>query len=131
MAVRTALTGGERKVTSPMMICEHCSTGMLWPRELLDVDEDGFPPRLRELSVLAGFIEPFEPAAEEVLGEMAGVKLGGSKVHSICRNAGAHAQELMDQRQLGEGRPLAPREKLCIEIDGGMLHIEGEWHDPN
>ena len=129
LKVRTALTGTEREIPSPMMVCDQCSTSVLWMRELLDLDEDGFTPRLRELSVGAGTIEPFEAAAEEVLANMVGVKVSGSKIHSLCQTAGAHAEQLMEQGQLGTPRPLQPGEKLYVEMDGAMLHIDGEWKE--
>ena len=57
MPVRSALTGKRLEIKSPMMVCERCHTGVLWMRELMDLDRDGFTQRLRELSVKAGVLE--------------------------------------------------------------------------
>jgi hypothetical protein len=129
MEYRSALTGKPLEIKSPMMVCEKCRTGSLWMRELLDLDRDGFTQRLRELSVKAGVLEPFEPASEEIMRDMVGVEVSGSKIHTLCQSAGKAAENLMDDGLLGEARPLMKGEKLYIEADGGMLFIDGEWHE--
>jgi hypothetical protein len=129
MDYRSALTGKPLEIKSPMMVCEKCRTGTLWMRELLDLDRDGFTQKLRELSVKAGVLEPFEPASEEIMRDMVGVEVSGSKIHTLCRSAGKVAEKLMDEGLLGEARPLMEGEKLYIEADGGMLFIDGEWHE--
>lgn len=129
MDYRSALTGKPFEIKSPMMVCEDCRTGSLWMRELLDLDRDGFTQRLRELSVKAGVLEPFEPASEEIMRDMVGVEVSGSKIHTLCQSAGKAAEKLMDEGVLGEARPLMAGEKLYVEADGGMLHIDGEWHE--
>lgn len=129
MPFRSALTGKSLEIKSPMMVCDRCHRGALWMREVLDLDRDGFTQRLRELSVKAGAMEPFEGASEEIMREMVGVEVSGSKIHTLCQEAGKIAEELMDEGKLGESRPLRPGEKLYVEADGGMLHIDGEWHE--
>jgi len=129
MPVRSALTGKAREIKSPLMVCDNCHTGALWMRELLDLDRDGFTQRLRELSVKAGAFEPFEGASEEIMKDMVGVQVSGSKIHTLCQVAGKAAGELMDEGKLGEARQLMPGEKLYVEADGGMLHIDGNWHE--
>lgn len=129
MPVRSSLTGKEREIKSPMMVCKSCHTGSLWMRELLDLDRDGFMQRLRELSVKAGAMETFEGASEEIMRDMVGVEVSGSKIHTVCQDAGKTAEELMGEGALGEARPLLPGEKLYVEADGGMLHIDGDWHE--
>jgi len=129
MPFRSSLTGKEREIKSPLMVCKNCHTGSLWMRELLDLDRDGFMQRLRELSVKAGAIETFEGASEEIMADMVGVKVSGSKIHTLCQDAGQTAEELMYEGSLGEARSLLPGEKLYVEADGGMLHIDGDWHE--
>jgi hypothetical protein len=129
MPFRSALTGKSRDIKSPMMVCEDCHKGMLWMREVLDLDRDGFTQRLREMSVTAGVMEPFEGASEEIMKDLVGVEVSGSKIHTLCQDAGKVAEALMDEGELGESRPLVPGEKLYVEADGGMLHIDGDWHE--
>ena len=129
MPFRSSLTGKERQIKSPMMVCRNCRTGNLWMREHLDLDRDGFMQRLRELSVKAGAIETFEGASEEIMADMVGVKVSGSKIHTLCQDGGKTAEELMYEGALGEARPLLRGEKLYVEADGGMLHIDGDWHE--
>jgi hypothetical protein len=75
MPFRSALTGKSRDIKSPMMVCEDCHKGMLWMREVLDLDRDGFTQRLREMSVTAGVMEPFEGASEEIMKDLVGAKM--------------------------------------------------------
>jgi hypothetical protein len=81
------------------------------------------------MSVLAGTVEPFEEAASVLLEQLAGVSVSGSKIHTLCQDAGEAAAALMAEGALGTPRRLRPGEKLYVEIDGGMLHIDGEWRE--
>ena len=129
MSFRSALTGESREIKSPMLVCENCHQGVLWMREVLDLDKDGFTGRLREMSVTAGAMEPFEGASEEIMKGLVGVEVSGSKIHTLCQDAGKVAEGLMEEGGLGESRPLLPGEKLYVEADGGMMHIDGDWHE--
>lgn len=128
-SVRTALTGLPMDVRSPYYVCDHCRTGALGLRRELDLDDDGFTPELRDLAVRAGVLEPFESAATDVLARFACVSVSSSKVHSLCQDAGETACELMDAGELGEVTPMEPGEKVYVQIDGGMLHIDKDWHE--
>lgn len=129
LVVRTALTGKGHGCRSPYFLCDECHLGVMGLRKALCLDDDGFTPFLRELSIRAGAIEPFESASDELLHTMAGVTVSGSKVHSLCADAGAAAQELGVSGELGESRLLRPGEKLYVEIDGGMVFIDREWKE--
>jgi hypothetical protein len=129
LRIRTALTGRQLVVPSPYLLCENCNEGQLWLRELLHLDEDGCTPFLQELAIEAGTIEPFEPAAEHVLKKFAEVDMSGSKVHTLCLDAGQVADELMREGELGDVHPITSDEKLYIQIDGGLLHIDGDYHE--
>jgi hypothetical protein len=129
LRIRTALTGTVLSVPSPYIICDSCKEGQLWLREILQLDEDGCTPFLQELSIEAGTIEPYEPAAEQVLNKFAGVELSSSKIHTLCVEAGQVAEELMKAGELGEVHTIGPDEKLYIQVDGGMLHIDGDYHE--
>jgi len=129
MEVRTGLTGEPTTVMSPQFVCDACHHGTLVVRQALHLDEDGFTMLLRELSVRAGTMEPFESAAEEMARRMAGVTVSGSKIHTLCQQAGEVAKALEAEGRLGEARRLLPGEKLYVEIDGGMLNIDKDWHE--
>jgi hypothetical protein len=79
--------------------------------------------------VLGGTVEPFEEAASVLLEQLAGVSVSGSKIHTLCQKAGEAAAALAEKGALGKPRKLRPGEKLYVEIDGGMLHIDGEWRE--
>jgi hypothetical protein len=129
MQLRTVLTGEPVKVQSPYWFCDDCGVGVVGLRDRLHLDRDGFTPGLREICARAGAAEPFEQAAEENLRRMAGVSVSGTKVHTVCQETGAVAEELMQAGSLGEARTLRPGEKLYVEIDGGMLSVDGEWRE--
>jgi hypothetical protein len=129
MLLRTVMTGKPVRIVSPYWVCDSCRVGILGLREQLHLDRDGFTPGLREMCTRAGASEPFASASEENLLRMAGVTVSGTKVHTVCQETGAVAQELMEDGLLGEPRRLRPGEKLYVEIDGGMLFVDGEWKE--
>jgi hypothetical protein len=129
IVLRGALTGRGKKVDAPYFVCDDCHIGMTPLRRELGLDEDGFTPMLREMSVLAGIVEPFEEAASVLLEQLAGVSVSGSKIHTLCQKAGEAAASLAVEGALGKPRRLRPGEKLYVEIDGGMLRIDGEWRE--
>lgn len=129
LMVRTVLTGRGVEVLSPYSVCDRCHVGVHALRRELQLDTDGTTPALRSLAVAAGTIEPFESASADLLQRFAGVSLSGSKVHSLCQTAGERLAMRMDEEALGEVTPLQPGERLYVQIDGGMLHIGGEWRE--
>lgn len=129
VVIRGGTTGRGNQVSAPYFVCDDCRIGMIPLRRELELDEDGFTPMLREMSVLAGAVEPFEEAASVLLEQLAGVSVSGSKIHTLCQKAGEAAAALAEKGALGKPRRLRPGEKLYVEIDGGMLHIDGEWRE--
>jgi len=129
LTVRTALTGSGLKVSSPYSICESCRLGVYELRDALRLDSDGLTPTLRALAISAGTLEPFEAASTQLLERFAGVTLSGSKIHQLCVDAGERLAGRMDDEALGEITPLGSAERLNVQIDGGMLHIGGEWRE--
>lgn len=127
--VRTELTGGAEAAPSAYYVCKRCHLGRMELRTALGLDGDGFTPGLRELAVRAGTVEPFEAAAEELLQRVAGVDVSKTKVHRLCQSAGSQAWTLMAEGTLGEARELNEGERLIVEIDGGMAHIDDGWHE--
>lgn len=129
VVIRGGTTGRGNQVSAPYFFCDDCRIGLIPLRRELDLDEDGFTPMLREMSVLAGTVEPFEEAASVLLEQLAGVSVSGSKVHTLCQKAGETAAALAAEGALGKPRRLRSGEKLYVEIDGGMLRIDGEWRE--
>ena len=127
--VRTVLTGQPTEVPSPYFVCSDCKRGVLGLRVALGLDADGFTRGLREMSVRAGVLEPFESAAEEVLGRLAGVSVSGSKIHDLCQASGERACKMMDDGCLGTLEPVAHGGQVVVQLDGGMLRIDGEWRE--
>lgn len=129
MTVRTVLDGKPRRISSPYSFCVTCRLGVLAVRQELGLDASGLTPSLGKLAVLAGTLEPFESGATEVLGRFARIELSSSKIHELCVDAGRRADERMQVAPLGQSRRLAAGERLYVEVDGGMLHIDGDWHE--
>jgi hypothetical protein len=127
--VRGGTTGRGVQVSAPYFVCDGCHAGATPLRHELGLDEDGFTPMLREMSVLAGTVEPFEEAASVLLEQLAGVSVSGSRIHTLCQKAGEAAAALAAEGALGKPRRLRPGEKLYVEIDGGMLRIDNEWRE--
>lgn len=129
MTVRTVLDGKPRRIRSPYCFCATCHVGALAVRQKLGLDASGLTPSLGKLAVLAGTLEPFESGATEVLGRFARIELSSSKIHELCLEAGTRADERMQVEPLGQSRRLAAGERLYVQVDGGMLHIDGDWHE--
>jgi len=129
VVVRGGTTGRGVQVSAPYFVCRGCHIGTIPLRRELELDEDGFTPMLREMSVLAGTVEPYEEAASVLLEQLAGVSVSGSKIHTLCQKAGEVAAALAAEGALGKPRRLRPGEKLYVELDGGMLRIDGEWRE--
>ena len=81
------LSGQPEVAEGPYFLCWSCGVGRQPLRESLGLDSDGFTPALREMSVLAGILEPFESASEQVLFAVAGISVSSSKIHSLCNAA--------------------------------------------
>lgn len=129
LVVRTALTAKPLEVTSPYSVCGDCRVGVMALRETLDLDSDGLTPTLRGLAVLAGTLEPFETASSCVLEKLAGVSLSGTKIHRLCGEAGERLTSQLERGPLGKVTPLEAGERLYVQIDGGMLLVDGEWRE--
>jgi hypothetical protein len=128
--IRTALTGEPQTVRAPVAVCPgKCPVLLNLVRHEMRLDADGCTPRLRELVTMAGTIEPFEHASASVLGELAGITMSANGIHSICQEAGAVANELMQAGKLGDARQLKPGEVLYVMADGCMLWIGDGWHE--
>lgn len=127
--VRTALTGLPQKVSSPMAVCSKCSVGASLLRKAMRLDADGRTRRLRHLATIAGTVEPYEAAAENLMAEIGGITASANGIHSICQDAGAVAEALMASGEHSPARQLGPGEVLYVMADGCMVWIGDGWHE--
>ena len=127
--VQTALTGVPLKVPSPMAVCSKCAVGASLLRKAMGLDADGRTRRLRHVATIAGTVEPYQAAAENLLAEIAGITASANGIHSICQDAGAVAEALMATGAHSPARKLAPGEVLYVMADGCMVWIGDGWHE--
>lgn len=127
--VRTALTGLPLKVQSPMAVCSECAVGASLLRKAMRLDADGRTRRLRHLATIAGTVEPYEAAAENLMAEIGGITASANGIHSICQDAGAVAEQLMATGAHSPARKLEPGEVLYVMADGCMVWIGDGWHE--
>ncbi len=127
--LRTALTGRPQKVLSPMAVCSECAVGASLLRKAMGLDADGRTRRLRHLATIAGTVEPYEAAAENLLAEIGGITASANGIHSICQDAGAVAEQLMASGEHSPARQLEPGEVLYVMADGCMVWIGDGWHE--
>ena len=127
--LRTALTGVPQTVQSPYFICKKCRVGRLVLRDRLGLDTDGMTEALRDKAAFAGTIEPYEAASEKVLMQLAGLDVSGSKIHGLCQEFGEVARELLESGTAVEVKQVGPNDTVYVMVDGGMVHVDGSWHE--
>lgn len=129
VGVRTCLTGELVHADTAYLSCARCSVGCMELKGAMRLDHDGFTPTLVAMSLRASAMEPFESAAEVLLGELAGVNVSKSKLHALCGDVSDTAWSLLAEGELGKARPLREGERLFVEIDGVMAQIDKAWHE--
>lgn len=129
MTVRTCLTGEPVGADTAYLTCHRCGGGLMDLKQAMRLDKDGFTPTLVAMGLRASAMEPFESAAEILLGELAGVKVSKSKLHDLCGEVSDTAWSLLAEGELGSARPLREGERLFVEIDGVMARIDQGWHE--
>ena len=93
--LHTVLAGQDVDVWIQYGQCESCRKGWFPLLSEMRVDREGFTQSLQELSALAGVMEPYGPASEELLGRFTGVKVSSEKIQSMVR------LDLSEHRSLG------------------------------
>lgn len=129
VGVRSCLTGELIHADTAYLTCPRCGVGRMELKEAMHLDQDGFTPSLVAMSLRASAMEPFESAAEVLIGELAGVNVSKSKLHDLCGQVSDTAWSLLAEGELGRARPLRDGERLFIEIDGVMAQIDKAWHE--
>jgi hypothetical protein len=130
--LHTVLAGRDVDVWAVYGQCGCCHKGH-WPLlRQMKVDREGFTQALQELSLLAGVIEPYGSASGELLGKFAGVVVSSEKIQSLVRQDGAKASRFIKHQECDlpiESGGESDKAPLYVEIDGGMIHVEGRWQE--
>jgi Zn finger protein HypA/HybF involved in hydrogenase expression len=129
ITVRTCLTGAPLQAETAYLTCPRCSSGHFELKHAMRLDPDGFTPSLVAVGLRASVMEPFESAADVLLGEIAGIDVSKSKLHSLVGDVNDTAWSLLATGELGSARLLKPGERLYVEIDGVMAHVDEGWHE--
>lgn len=129
-SVVPAITGERLDVSAPLAVCPNgCPVAMNLLRRKMVLDADGRTPKLRELATLAGTVEPFEAAATDLLGAMAGISMSANGIHGICQEEAEYAATLLETGRLAQTRTLAKGEVLYVMADGCMVWVDDAWRE--
>lgn len=132
VTLHTVLAGRDVEVRIPYGQCRSCGSGR-WPiLEEMGVDAEGFSVALQELTTLAGVMEPYESASEELLGRFAGVAVSRKKIVSLVRENGEDAVKQLKEEPSDEAAGPSPGEagqRLYVGIDGGMIFVDRRWQE--
>jgi len=129
-AVHTMLPGREVGVEVQYGQCERCHRGQVPVLAEMRVDEKGFTEGLQELALVAGVMEPFAAARDELLGRFAGVAVSAEKIERLVEREGERAERFLQERPEREPGGGAPAAGPCyVGIDGGMIFVEGRWQE--
>lgn len=130
--VATVLPGKTVEVKAAYYLCEKCRKGVVPLLRELRADADGMTPGLRELVVLAGTIDPYEDASENLLAKFAGVSVCGSEVQMKAVEEGEAVGEYLREvglRASDKASEEIPDEAMVVAIDGGMIHVDDRWQE--
>jgi hypothetical protein len=130
-AVHTVLPGREVAVAVQYGQCEECHRGQVPVLQELRVDEKGFTEGLQELAVVAGVMEPYAVARDELLGRFAGVMVSVEKIERLVEQEGARAERWLSASPASAPgvEPAAVTGPCYVGIDGGMIFVDGRWQE--
>jgi hypothetical protein len=124
--VHTIVPGRDVATTLLYGQCDTCHGGV-WPLlDELGTDVEGFTPALQALATLAGVIEPYAAASEELLQRFAGVAVSVDKIHALVASEGRRATVAVTVPPAPTPPPPGP---LVVGIDGGMIFVDGRWQE--
>jgi hypothetical protein len=129
-AVHTVLPGREVGVEVQYGQCERCHRGQVPVLAEMRVDEKGFTEGLQELALVAGVMEPYAVARDELLGRFAGVTVSVEKIERLVEQEGERAERFLRETP-GNGNGVVRGETgpCYVGIDGGMIFVEGRWQE--
>lgn len=108
--------------------CEACQSGGFPLLRLMKVDAEGFTRPLREMALLAGVIEPYASAQANLLGRFAGIDISRDKIQAEVVREGMAAESYLKDFVPALEPTVQPR-PIYVEMDGGMVHVEGRWQE--
>lgn len=129
--VHTVLPGRDVRVAVQYGQCAACHGGRVPVLAEMRVDEKGFTEGLQELALLAGVMEPYAPARDELLGRFAGVSVSAEKIERLVEQEGQRAQRMLRESPAKEPAVAgaAATGPCYVGIDGGMIFVEGRWQE--
>jgi hypothetical protein len=83
------------------------------------------------LALLAGVMEPYAPARDELLGRFAGVSVSVEKIERLVAEEGRRAERMLAEpaAEPPQVSGAAASEPCYVGIDGGMIFVEGRWQE--
>ena len=86
---------------------------------------------MQELALLAGVIEPYAPARDEMVGRFAGVTVSVEKIERWVAQEGPRAERMLGESPAeGPGGERAGQGGPCfVGIDGGMIFVDRRWQE--
>jgi len=129
-AVHTVLPGRDVGVEVRYGQCERCHRGQVPVLAEMRVDEKGFTEGLQELALVAGVMEPYAVARDELLGRFAGVTVSVEKIERLVEQEGERAERFLRETPAnGPGVVRGGTGPCYVGIDGGMIFVEGRWQE--
>lgn len=126
--LHTILPGRDVDAAVQYGFCERCETGGFPLLSELGNDPEGYTPELRELSLLAAVIEPYESAMTQLLGRFAGVDVSRDKLQTLVAEYGEGAHRFMGRTSPRDDEKIVA-DQVYAEIDGGMIHVDRAWQE--
>ena len=129
--MHTVLAGRDVELSAVYAQCCECRQSKYPLLEEMRVDQEGFTQALQELSLLAGVIEPYRSASEQLLRKFTGVVVSSEKIQSLVRADGKRAEGFSKEpaNEVEAGTSRRDKEPLYVGIDGGMVFVDGRWQE--
>lgn len=129
-AVHTVLPGRDVRLEVQYGQCERCHGGQVPVLQEMRVDEKGFTEGLQELALVAGVMEPFAVARDELLGRFAGVSVSVEKIERLIEQEGERAEGFLRAAPAADPGAVPGEAGPCyVGIDGGMIFVAGRWQE--
>lgn len=126
--IGTVLPGKTVETRTAYYVCKSCHRGVTPLLEEMGTDGDGASVGLQEMIVLAGTIEPYREASENLLRKFAGVEVSGTCVREKSLEEGQAVEKYLNEEK-GMGCGLEKKGTIQVEIDGGMIHSDDRWQE--